>query len=158
MSIEGDGQKNSMKYFSYGSNMDPDRMKRKGVAFRERRHAVLKGYRLDFNKVSSRNPEEGFGNLVPEDGGSVEGVLYDILEDDILKLDPYEGYPKHYDRKNFAVSVEPEGLLDAIAYVAQPDQIRLNLKPRKDYVERLIKGSDLLSPAYVGVLKKTRTL
>lgn len=158
MSIKGDKQENSMKYFSYGSNMDPDRMKRKGVAFRERRHAVLKGYRLDFNKVSSRNPEEGFGNLVLDHGGFVEGVLYDILEEDILKLDPYEGYPEHYDRKYFAVSVEPEGFLDAIAYVAKPDQTRENLKPRKDYVERLIKGSDLLSPAYVDTLKKTRTL
>ena len=35
-----------MKYFAYGSNMDPERMRRGRIRFSRREHAVLEGFRL----------------------------------------------------------------------------------------------------------------
>jgi gamma-glutamylcyclotransferase len=63
-----------MKYFAYGSNMDSERMSERSIRFSQRTHATLKGCRLDFNKVASRNPQEGYANVVKFENGIVEGV------------------------------------------------------------------------------------
>ena len=55
-----------MKYFAYGSNCNPAVMKRKGVSFTSRQRAVLRGFRLLFNKKATRAslPEDiGFANI-----------------------------------------------------------------------------------------------
>ena len=70
--------------------MDPDRMRERGVLFTERRRAILEGWKLLFNKVSSRNPSEGFANIEREEGSVVEGILYEIRDSDLEKLDSYE--------------------------------------------------------------------
>jgi len=82
-----------MKYFAYGSNMDPKRMKERKIRFSERKHAVLKGFRLEFNKISTRNPNEGYANIVRDEKGIVEGVLYEIRDEDIEKLDSTKDFP-----------------------------------------------------------------
>lgn len=87
-----------MKYFAYGSNMNPERMRERNIYFSSRNHATLKGFRLEFNKVASRNSEEGYANIVLDKDGTVEGILYDITNSDLIKLDRYEGYPDHYNR------------------------------------------------------------
>lgn len=98
ISREDESEKGVMYYFAYGSNMNPVRMKEREVNYSQRKHAILIAYRLEFNKVSSRGPKEGYANIVPDKAGAVEGVLYDIIDSDLLKLDEHEGYPVHYDR------------------------------------------------------------
>ena len=95
-----------LKYFAYGSNMDPERMRRRGIKFSRREHAVLEGFRLEFNKVSSRNPREGYANIVKDPEGIVEGILYEIEESDLSKLDKFEGYPLHYRRTRIYVKLD----------------------------------------------------
>ncbi|MEM0053840.1 MAG: gamma-glutamylcyclotransferase family protein [Nitrososphaeria archaeon] len=46
--------------------------------------------KLEFNKISYRNPNEGFANIVPCKGIFVEGILYEINSSDLSKLDKYE--------------------------------------------------------------------
>jgi cation transport regulator ChaC len=147
-----------MKYFAYGSNMDPDRMRRRGVRFSKRERAVLKGWRLEFNKASSRDPKEGYANIVKDEKGIVEGVLYEIPEEDVAKLDRCEGFPEHYGRIRVEVELGDGSRVEAVAYVAQPAWVREGLKPSRGYLEHLLRGSDLLSRGYVERLKKQETL
>ncbi|MEN2975432.1 MAG: gamma-glutamylcyclotransferase family protein [Candidatus Caldarchaeales archaeon] len=145
-------------YFAYGSNMDPDQMKIRGVSFSKRLHAVLKGFRLEFNKLSFRNPREGYANIVPDREGVVEGILYEVEDEDLSKLDRYEGYPFHYNRVKVDVMLDDGQMVEAVAYIARPEMTRKNLKPTKEYLSHLLKGSDLLSKEYYERLSNVRTL
>jgi cation transport regulator ChaC len=147
-----------LKYFAYGSNMDPDRMRVRGVNFLKREHAILEGWRLEFNKVSSRNSKEGYANIVRDENGIVEGVLYDIADSDLKILDRYEGYPSHYERIKVVVRMDDGEMVEAITYVAKPDKVREGLKPSKEYLNHLLKGCDLLSEEYCRKLRKLETL
>lgn len=136
-----------MKYFAYGSNMNPQRMKDRRIRFTSRIPASLPGYSLRFNKVASRNSQEGFANIVPAVNDVVEGVLYDIYDADLQKLDEYEGYPEHYDRQKLTV-LTAAGEEEAIAYIACPDKIREGLKPTRKYLAHLLAAKDMLSEDY----------
>ena len=147
-----------MRYFAYGSNMNPERMRKRGINFSKREHAILEGWRLAFNKIASRNPKEGFANLVKDQGDVVEGILYTVQESDIEKLDRYEGYPKHYERIKVRVKVNEGEEVEAITYVAKSDKKREGLKPSKEYLKHLLKGCDLLSEEYCEWLRRWETL
>ena len=147
-----------MKYFAYGSNMNPERMKERGINFSKRERAILEGWRLKFNKVASRNPNEGYANIEMDDGGVVEGILYTIQDADIKKLDRYEGYPTHYRKLKIRVRLDSGEEEEAITYVANPDKVREGLKPSKEYLNHLLKGCDLLSEEYCEKLRKWETL
>ncbi len=147
-----------MKYFAYGSNMNPRKMDELGIKFTERINATLKGYTLKFNKASSLNPEEGFANIIPDEKGLVEGVLYEISDSDLLKLDEYEGHPQHYRRITVKVETKKGELFDAVTYIASPDKIRNGLKPSKKYLKNLIVARDILPESYVRKLEMMETL
>jgi len=147
-----------LKYFAYGSNMNPERMKTRQIFFTQRKRAILRGYRLDFNKIASRNPEEGYANIVEDESATVEGTLYDISDLDISKLDVYEGFPNNYDRIEVDVEIDSGDVNKAVTYVAAPDMIRQGLKPSRDYLCHLLAAKDIVSKTYYNRLKVWETL
>ena len=148
-----------MNYFSYGSNMDVQRMEKRGITFSKRRAARLSGYRLEFNKVSKDNALKGFANIIADDNGLVEGALYDIDEASLPTLEKYEGHPEHYLKIPVKVQLPSEGQeVCAIAFTASPDKIRSGLKPSKKYLTHLLAGKDVLSKGYFEWLERTETL
>lgn len=148
-----------MKYFAYGSNMDPDRMSKRNVKFYDRKHAILKNYSLQFNKIASSNPEkEGKANIMCDANELVEGVLYEIESSDEIKLDKYEGYPKHYDKDTVSVQLDDGTMIDAITYIAQPNMIKEGLRPTREYLDHLLVVNDMLSKSYYENLKSWSTL
>lgn len=147
-----------MKYFAYGSNMNPERMRERGVNFSNREHAILEEWRLEFNKIASRNSKEGYANIVEDEKSVVEGILYTIQDSDIEKLDRYEGYPDHYNRIKVRVKLDDGREIETITYIAKPDKVREGLKPSKKYLNHLLKGCDLLSEKYCEWLKSQETV
>jgi len=133
-------------------------MRRRGVNFLKREHAILEGWRLEFNKVSSRNPEEGYANIVKDENSVVEGVLYEINDSDLKILDMYEGYPNHYERIKVVVRMDNGERVEAVTYTAKPDKVKDGLKPSKEYLNHLLKGCDLLSEEYCKKLRRWETL
>jgi len=147
-----------MKYFAYGSNMDPNRMKKRGINFSKREHAVLEGWKLLFNKIASRNSNEGYANIEKEEGNVVEGILYELQESDIEKLDRWEGCSHHYKKISIKVRLDTGKEIEAITYVANPNKVKQGLKPSKEYLAHLLKGCDLLSSEYCERLRQWETL
>jgi gamma-glutamylcyclotransferase (GGCT)/AIG2-like uncharacterized protein YtfP len=147
-----------MKYFAYGSNMDPERMRERGVKFSIREHAILEGWRLEFNKMASRNPYEGYANIMRDKRCVVEGIIYEIPSSDIAKLDCCEGYPFHYDKIKVRVKLDSGQEVEAVTYIAQPDKIRSGLKPSKEYLNHLLKGCNILPEEYCARLRERETL
>jgi cation transport regulator ChaC len=146
-----------MKYFAYGSNMDAEQMKGRGISFSQRMHAVLRGYSLRFNKVTYKNPHQGYANIVRKSGDVVEGILYEVSKSDLSNLDKYEGYPDHYDQKIVIVQTDSGEKVEAVAYIAHPDKVREGLKPTKKYLSHLLAARDILSKPYIQKLELTET-
>ena len=147
-----------MKYFAYGSNCNPAIMKRKGVSFSSRRRAVLRGFRLLFNKRATRAslPEDiGFANINEDADGVVEGILYEIVDDDLERLDSSERYPDHYDRIEVTVETDA-GHEQCCTYRAQPDKVCAGLKPSRNYLNHILAAGDFLSRQYYDALDKSQ--
>lgn len=88
----------------------------------------------------------------------MEGVLYEIEDSGISKLDKYEGYPDHYGRRSVKVQLDDGQEVEAITYVANSDKIRDGLKPSNKYLSHLLKGCDLLPKEYYKRLMELETL
>lgn len=148
-----------MKYFAYGSNCNLAIMQKKQVAFTAHQHAVLRGYRLAFNKMALREllPDTvGFANINEDATGSVEGILYEINETSLLRLDESERYPDHYDRVMVEVETA-DGPQQCWAYQAQPDKISAGLVPSRNYLNHILAAKDFLSDQYFQALDKSQT-
>lgn len=141
-------------YFAYGSNMDASRMLGREVPFRVREAARLDGFQLLFNKVASRRPREGYANIVPCTGETVEGILYHLAgKSGLDALDRFEGAPDHYRRIEVEVLTSRGSRVRAAAYQAGREWQRPGLRPSREYMDHLLAGSDLLSPRYVARLR-----
>jgi gamma-glutamylcyclotransferase (GGCT)/AIG2-like uncharacterized protein YtfP len=133
-------------------------MRERRINFSKREHAILEGWRLEFNKVSSKNPKEGYANIVKNENSVVEGILYEISDSDLKTLDKYEGYSSHYGRIKIIVKMDNGEKVEAITYIAKPDKVKDGLKPSREYLDHLLKGCDLLSEEYCKKLRKWETL
>lgn len=145
-------------YFSYGSNMNPERMRERGVIYLSRERFVLQGYELRFNKISRSNPLAGAANIVPRASGEVEGVLYRITMSGLFNLDRYEGYPEEYDRKRLIIDASGKKKGEIITYIAHPSRVREGLRPVREYLLHLLEARDFLSRPYYERLKAFKTL
>ncbi|WP_330114159.1 gamma-glutamylcyclotransferase family protein [Pseudomonas sp. JS3066] len=135
-------------YFAYGSNMNPARMRSRGLAFSEALAGRLEGYTLCFNKRAHDRPGRSYANIRYQRGGVVEGVLYRLEhEDEIWKMDPFEGTPIFYSRERMPV-VTAGGVQPAWVYVANPSMREDGLWPTRSYLEHLLAGREFLTPAY----------
>lgn len=147
-----------IKYFAYGSNMNPNRMEYRGADIYSMRPAVLNGFELVFNKLSSSTPGEGFANIQKKEGSVVEGILYETTLKGIRNLDHYEKYPREYDRTLFGLSHSGSENIIAFAYIAQPGRIAPYLKPRRNYLNHLLRAEGYLSADYFARLSSIITL
>ena len=146
-----------VNYFAYGSNMNPERMRERGALFYSRQRLILPGYGLTFNKIVS-TPNAGVANIVPDENGVVEGVLYQVTLKGILNLDRYEHYPNEYDRVILRVPYKINQHLEIKTYIAQQHKTRDQLKPTRLYLDHLLAADDLLSENYYNQLKMLETL
>ena len=147
------------KYFAYGSNCNPQIMQKKQVAFSSRQGAVLPGYRLLFNKKALRDhlPDSiGFANIHADPTGTVEGVLYEIAEQHLDRLDASERTPDHYRRVQVVVETAC-GTQNCWAYQAQPDKIVTGLVPTRIYLNHILTAREFFSGQYYDTLNRTPT-
>jgi gamma-glutamylcyclotransferase len=147
-------------YFAYGSNMDKQRLRERVGNFNSECAAVLRDYELCFNKLASGSTKgKGYANVMASAGSMVEGILYGIDKEGITKLDRCEGCPVHYARKEKYVEIPTTGEVHlAQVYIATPEQLRDNLYPTKGYLDHLLAGERLLTPAYMEFLNSFPTL
>lgn len=149
-------------YFAYGSNMNPDRVRTRGIEFRRAAGARLDGYALTFDKSSRHHAGAGHANIVPAPGRWVEGVLYWLAEaQEIGKMDRFEATPVNYSRDVVLVRATDgaggaDGPPPGIAtwtYFANPAVRRPGLKPPRSYLDHLLAGRAFLSTEYVRMLE-----
>ncbi|MCH8063679.1 MAG: gamma-glutamylcyclotransferase, partial [Chloroflexi bacterium] len=97
-----------MKYFAYGSNMNPDQIRcvsPKAVFISTVR---LQSHRLDFTRFSKRRCG-GVADIVPDPNAETWGVLYEVEEEDLKALDKKEGVPVCAYKRYEVDVVKPSG-------------------------------------------------
>ena len=140
------------RYFAYGSNMNPGRVRERGIRFTDIAGARLSGYRLEFDKASSRHAGVGHANVVYAPGSWVEGVLYWLAQPrEIQKMDPYEHTPINYSRDIVEVEVG-DSRFTTWTYFANPAVRQAGLKPPRSYLDHLLAGREFLSAGYYSAL------
>ncbi|MFC0336200.1 Gamma-glutamyl cyclotransferase, AIG2-like [Kushneria avicenniae] len=135
-------------YFAYGSNMNVARMQARVGATRRMLSATLKNWQLYFDKAS-RVDGVAHANVRMEEGGQVEGVLYELSHPaQIREMDPFEGHPTEYCRQVETVETL-HGPLAAWVYVALPEKTASDRLPAREYLSHLLAGRDFLSYPYL---------
>ncbi len=146
-----------VSYFAYGSNMNPDRMREREVVFYSRELLILSGWSLKFHKITIQ-PNKGAANIVPDESGAVQGILYKVTMEGISNLDKFEHYPIEYDRVSLRVPFDEDDEKLILTYIAHPHKTREGLKPSRSYLEHLLAAEDILSEDYYNQLKEVETL
>ncbi len=135
-------------YFAYGSNMNPQRMRTRGLLFSESLSGQLPGYELCFNKRAHDRPGAAYANIRHRQGAVVEGVIYRLDgADEIFKMDPFEGTPVLYSRERMPILTN-QGVLPGWVYIANPAWRCEGLRPTRTYLEHLLAGREYLSENY----------
>ncbi|MEP0813282.1 MAG: gamma-glutamylcyclotransferase [bacterium] len=121
-----------MLYFAYASNLFKAQMAvrcRQSVPVRA---AVLEGYQLAFVGESVRWDGGGTATIIPKEGASVPGALYELSVTDERSLDRFEGVPTVYDRLEIEIDGEK-----AYTYIGRSTDFR---PPSERYLDTIRKG------------------
>jgi gamma-glutamylcyclotransferase (GGCT)/AIG2-like uncharacterized protein YtfP len=98
-------------YFAYGSNMNRNRMKERKVNYLRANLALVRGYKLSFDKEASGIRGGGYANLTATASANdiVYGVVYELASaSELEKLDVFEGVEKNnYYRQRLSLTLLP---------------------------------------------------
>jgi gamma-glutamylcyclotransferase (GGCT)/AIG2-like uncharacterized protein YtfP len=129
----------TVKYFAYGSNMDPQAMTAVAPSHRDLGIACLPDHRLAFTRRSIRT-HTGVADVVASPGHAVWGVLYELDDDDLSSVDRKEGFDWAYIRSLRTVLPEEGAPVEALVYSVrekEPHEIR----PSADYARRVLEAA-----------------
>jgi gamma-glutamylcyclotransferase len=148
-------------YFAYGANMDASilarRLGRNDVRSLARRRGLLVDFAIGFGKISSSDPAVGYATVISCGGAHVEGVLNNLTDAEINRLDEIELVPEHYTRATLGViDTGSSEIVEAAVYIANPAKLRTGLMPLASYIDMLLGGRDILSVPYVDHLAEIR--
>ena len=141
-------------YFAYGSNLSLDQMRERiGSKPKVVGKAYLENHRLGFTLYSKLTWKGGVADIVPEVGSKVWGAIYKLTEEQLEKIDPYEGYEKDRDpRENLYNQMHVEVVYKkrvkqpCLTYQAMVEDEKkrkyLYHKPSEKYYEVIRKGGE----------------
>jgi AIG2 family protein len=135
----------SIFYFAYSKHIDAGNLKRLCIHPSFSISAFLPNYRLAFNVLEDelfRFETRGLANIVPRSGFNVEGVLYELSEEDFIKLDDDYGVPEMKYYRKLVTAQDCNGCLySAMTYAGWPDVTSQGLLPSGNYMKEIIDAA-----------------
>jgi len=148
--------RDALKYFAYGSNLHPGRLRQRTPSCRVLSPARLSGHRLAFNKRGA--DASGKANILRQSqaGAEVHGVVYMIGRQDKRTLDMAEGGYRVEHHLVAAGSVRHE----VFTYVAREEFLDESLRPFHWYHALVMAGARYhgFPVHYLHALQDTRIL
>lgn len=140
-----------MYYFAYGSNMNWLQMQRRCPSARFVCITRLIDYHFGITR-HSRLRDCGTANVIPAPGKEVWGIVYDVDDGDLIRLDSFED---GYRRETLAVGAAAGGekIFTALVYVGE---LESNAPlPNAEYKRLIVEGAKHwgLPAAYVTMLE-----
>jgi gamma-glutamylcyclotransferase len=125
-----------MYYFAYASNLNRKQMAERAPLAKPGMSATLPNYRVVFSGYS--RPWHGAtATIQPAGGDKVMGGLYEVSENDLARLDRFEGVPTEYKRLIVRVFTDM-GQVEAVTYIRS--QSGAESKPSPEYLAVIRKG------------------
>jgi len=148
---------NLINWFAYDEMMNPEIIKETGLAYEAAFSVSLSAFRLVFNKIPVDNGGRknlGLANIAPtqDNLGMMEGILYEMPEENLEKLDALYLYPEEYQRKKMRFTKHDFTFVDGIVYIAQKDRTQNGLLPSKEMLQKYKGCRKLLSRLYLSKL------
>lgn len=152
-----------MLYFAYGSNMDWDQMRDRCPSARFVGVAKLPGHKLGFSR-RSKTRGCGVADAVADQGSNVWGVVYEVDDRDVGRLDAAEGYSPgraknayRREERHVLIDGKESNPLIAAVYFAIPEEN----PPRTNqaYKAQILKGGNHwhLPQEYIRNLERIET-
>ena len=123
---------NLINWFAYDEMMNPEVFKKSGLTCEAAFSVSLSAYKLVFNKIPLDNGGKenlGLANIAPvsDNLGMMEGVLYEMLEENLPKLDALYHHPQEYQRKKMRFTKHDFAFVDGIVIYCTkgPDKERI---------------------------------
>ncbi len=130
-----------MKYFAYGSNMSVSQMKNRGCAnYKLIGPAKLNNHKFVYSGSSPNWEMKGTANIIEDNGSEVWGVLFDVTDHCLSRLDTYEHVPVRRNRKKVSVSDLESQKHDAIVYTLNTD-LEFN-NPSEEYHSQILSSAE----------------
>jgi gamma-glutamylcyclotransferase len=129
-----------IRYFAYGSNMAESVMTSHCPGHRYLGRAELPGHRLAFTRRSVRTGT-GVADIVPADGQSVWGALYELDEAGLFAIDQKEGNGSNYERTLVRVRLDSEKSHAEVLTYAVIDPLDTEVKPSPEYLGGLFRAA-----------------
>ena len=145
-----------MYYYAYGSNLSSRYVRRTCPSATFVMKAELPNFRVEFRHYSEKR-QGGISSIIEAPGQLVQGVIYEVAEEELIELDILESVPQGlYSRDSFLVLGEDGLWHRADLYrVVNPTG---PYSPSKEYLEDMIEGAQEhgLAPEYAEKLVSLR--
>jgi gamma-glutamylcyclotransferase len=147
-----------MRYFAYGSNMLTARIHSRCRGTKAIGRASLAGYTLRFDKRSSDGSAKCAIHSTSNPHDIVHGVLFEVPQAQVCRLDAAEGEGTEYERRPVRVEVENGEVVPAETYFAKEAKIDAAAKPYDWYLDLVIAGAltHELPETYVAALRNVQ--
>lgn len=150
-------------FFAYGKLMNDEYFKEQGLDCAAKSAVTLSAWRVVFDKIpTDDDAAEGLGleNIepTPDNNGMTFGILYEVDESYIQKLDAIHQAPKEYQRKVMRFTKHDFNTTNGLVYVARPEKTKKGLKPDKTTMKILKKAKKNMPMLYFSRLMNTPTL
>jgi len=140
-------------YFAYASFLSSEVLRRHCPSTRFVSRAYLPNFKVDFTYLS-RTYNCGVASIEPSPGEMARGVIYDVPEEEMKRLDVVEAVPQGYYVRETYILADDEGeFVRAEAYrTTSPNG---PYKPNRRYVGLMLQGAreHKLDPEYVDNLQ-----
>ena len=148
---------NLINWFAYDEMMNPEVIKKTELKYEAAFSVSLSAYKLVFNKIPVDNGGKdnlGLANIEPTLGnlGMMEGVLYEMLEENLPILDALYGHPDEYQRKKMRFTKHDFTFVNGVVYIAQKDRTQKGLMPSKDMLKTFKGCRKILTKLYLSKL------
>ncbi|MBI4384413.1 MAG: gamma-glutamylcyclotransferase [Nitrospinae bacterium] len=151
-----------INFFAYGELMNQELMKEMGLEYKALFCVTLSAWKLTFNKIPEGNAPPGLGlpNIVPAPSnlGMMEGVMYEMDEKFLPRLDEIHHCPGEYARKVMRCTKHDFTLTNAYIYIARPEKTQEGLKPSKAMMKKIRGARKNLQMLYFSRLMNTPTV
>ena len=137
-------------YFAYGSNINLDQMARRCPYAEPIGPVELPNYRLAFRA-------SGVATILPEEGSTVHGLLWNLTPECELSLDHYEGFPYLYEKQDLQAHDASGQTFSVMAYVMTPEHARVIAEPIPYYCAGIRAGfiqNGMAVPAFDHAVKR----
>jgi gamma-glutamylcyclotransferase (GGCT)/AIG2-like uncharacterized protein YtfP len=118
-----------MLYFAYGMNTNSKKMSKSSKRLGP---ATLLYYTIEMLQ---------YANIIEDKNGHINGILWDIDEKELARLDKREGYPTCYNRILGIVKHNGENKIAWIYYMTNEYREKAKKKsPTKEYIDMITEG------------------